>query len=307
MKKHVALLKGGLSGEREVSLASAESVTKALKELGYKVTEIDAGFDVAQKLSVVNPDLVFNALHGTYGEDGCIQGVLELLRIPYTHSGVLASAMAMHKPTAKIMFQSVGIRCPEGYLVDYKKILENDPMPRPYVVKPVNEGSSLGVVIIRKNDNLRTAFDKIDLPEREEYLVERYIEGKELTIAVLDGKALGVLEIKPHEGFYDYSNKYTKGRTEYIVPAEIDKSAYDECMAMSEKAFKVLGCRGVARTDIRLSVEDRRPYMLEINTHPGFTQTSLTPKIAAYAGISFTQLIERLLATAKCENNPAKK
>lgn len=297
---HVAVLKGGLSSEREVSLDTGAAVAQALKSLGYKVTEIDVGRDVSSALKKAKADVVFNALHGTYGEDGCIQGVLEFMQIPYTHSGVLASAVAMHKPTAKLLFDEVGVKCAAGKVFSRKEVLSDDVMERPYVMKPVNNGSSVGVLVVMEGDKINEETD--NFPDTEEILVEKYISGRELSVAVLDGEPLGVVEIRPKKGFYDYRNKYTKGMTDYLVPAPVNKDIYDKAMEISKKSDNVLGCRGVSRADIRYSETDGELYMLEVNTHPGMTSTSLVPKIAAHAGISFEQLVDRLVKTARCDN-----
>jgi len=229
-----------------------------------------------------------------------MQGVLEFLEIPYTHSGVLASAVAMHKPTAKLLFEEVGIKCAYGKVFGRKEVLAGDVMERPYVIKPLNDGSSVGVLIVKEGDEVSESTDNFSTAEA--LLVEKYIPGRELSVAVLDCEALGAVEIKPKEGFYDYRNKYTKGMTEYLVPAPVDKNVYDKAMEISQKAYKVLGCRGLTRADIRFSEEDGELYMLEVNTHPGMTETSLVPKIAAYAGISFEELVDRLIKSARCDN-----
>lgn len=300
MAKHVAVLKGGLSSEREVSLSSAKGVSEALRELGYMVTEIDVGNDVSAQLANVRPDVAFNALHGTYGEDGCIQGVLEFLKIPYTHSGVMASAIAMHKPTAKILFEAAGIKCAPGGVFSRKEVLAGDVIKRPYVIKPLNDGSSVGVLIVMKGDKI-SARTK-NFPKSDELLVEKFIPGRELTVGVLDGKAMGVIEIRPKAGFYDYRNKYTSGMTEYLVPAPVDKKTYNKAMKIAEEAHNIIGCRGVSRTDIRLSEDDGELYVLEINTHPGMTPTSLVPKLAKHKGISFAKLVDHLVKTATLDN-----
>jgi D-alanine-D-alanine ligase len=298
MAKHVAVLMGGWSAEREVSLNSGKACAKALKELDYKVTEIDVKPDVASVLAKTKPDIVFNALHGTFGEDGCMQGVLEMLKIPYTHSGVLASALAMDKPMAKKLFTAAGLRCPQGKIVSKEQMLRSDPMKRPYVVKPANEGSSVGVKLVFKDDNF--FFTSDNWSYGESVLVEEYIPGREVTVAVLNGRPLGVTEIRPKTGFYDYEHKYTDGVTEHICPAELPKDKYDEVMSMSLAAHEVLGCRGLTRADFRY--DDTKSegvfYLLEVNTQPGMTALSLSPEIAASVGISFNQLVEELVKGA---------
>ena len=301
--KHVAILKGGWSAEREVSLRSGAACAKALRELGYRVTEIDVQRDIAQVLSKLKPDVVFNALHGNYGEDGVIQGLLEILAIPYTHSGVLASALAMDKPMAKKVFETVGLRCPKGITLSLKQLKEGgDPLPRPFVVKPASEGSSVGVYIVKEQDN--QSLSVLLAPENDKerlYLVEEYIAGRELTVAVLSGKALGVTEIRAHSGFYDYTNKYTAGKTEYICPAPLPLAVYQGLMEAAEKAHAALGCRGLSRADFRYDENGAHKgnfYLLEVNTQPGMTELSLSPKLAAHAGISFNALVGRLVDEA---------
>jgi len=296
MGKHVAVLKGGWSAEREVSLNSGAACAKALKELGYKVTEIDVKPDIAEMLAEVKPDVAFNALHGTFGEDGCMQGVLEMLKIPYTHSGVLASALAMDKPMAKKVFAAAGLLCPKGKTLTRVELLKGEPMKRPYVVKPANEGSSVGVHIIQEGDNRPLAQM---LGEGDYWLVEEYIPGREITVAVLNDKPLGVTEIRPKSGFYDYTNKYTDGKTEHLCPAPLPKDKYEEAMQLALKAHQALGCRGLSRADFRY--DEKQFYLLEVNTQPGMTALSLSPEIAASVGISFNQLVKSLVDNARLD------
>jgi D-alanine-D-alanine ligase len=304
MAKHIAILKGGWSAEREVSLNSGAACAKALRELGYKVTEIDVAPDVAEKLTEVKPDVAFNALHGTFGEDGGMQGVLEMLKIPYTHSGVLASALAMDKPMAKKVFAAVGLLCPKGKVCNHEELLRGDPLPRPYVIKPANEGSSVGVHIIEvTSGEWREVSEKIlatGYSPRTTYLVEEYIPGREITVAVLNNTPLGVTEIRPKSGFYDYTNKYTDGKTEHLCPAPLPKDKYDEVMQLALRAHQVLGCRGLSRADFRY--DDKQFYLLEVNTQPGMTALSLSPEIAASVGISFNQLVKLLVDNASCDS-----
>jgi D-alanine-D-alanine ligase len=309
--KHVAVLKGGWSVEREVSLVSGAACARALREVGYKVTEIDVQPDIAETLLKVKPDVVFNALHGRYGEDGCVQGLLELLRIPYTHSGVLASSVAMDKPMAKRVFEQAGLRCPKGAVVPRGMLFRQDPMKRPFVVKPANEGSSVGVYIAMPEDNrpLSVLMESRDTAGRETgsrenrsstqdyWLVEEYISGREITVAVLSGKALGVTEIRPLSGFYDYTNKYTDGKTEHLCPAPLTQAEYGEVMMLAVRAHQALGCRGLSRSDFRYDGKDF--YLLEVNTQPGMTPLSLSPEIAAHAGISFNNLVQMLVEDAR--------
>ena len=306
MHKHIAVLKGGLSAEREVSLNSGAACARALRELGYKVTEIDVGKDLAEVLIREKPDVVFNALHGKFGEDGCVQGLLEILQIPYTHSGVLASSVAMDKPMAKLVFAAAGLKVPVGKLVSENELLTGDPLPRPFVVKPANEGSSVGVHIILQHDNRPMSeliADERKSPETNNqqpttFLAEEYISGREITCAVLNDTPLGVTEIHPKAGFYDYENKYTDGKTEHLCPAPLMPAEYALVMQMALTAHRALGCRGLTRSDFRYDGKDF--YILEINTQPGMTNLSLSPEIAAYAGISFNELVQKLLETASC-------
>jgi D-alanine-D-alanine ligase len=298
---HVAVLKGGMSAEREVSLTSGATVEKALLALGHHVTAIDVSASVVEELQRAKPDVVFNALHGRYGEDGCMQGILEILRIPYTHSGVLASAVAMDKPMAKIIFEKAGLRVAKGIVAHKDELMGRDVMPRPYVVKPANEGSSVGVKLVFEKDNF--FFTKESWPYGETVLVEQYIPGRELTCAVLDDVPLGVTEITIPSGFYDYENKYTAGGSVHICPAQLPQAIYDEVMQMALKAHKALGCRSLTRSDFRWDeTGDGKVYILETNTQPGMTPMSLSPELAAYVGIDFNQLVARILATARLDS-----
>jgi D-alanine-D-alanine ligase len=300
-KQHIAVLMGGLSAEREVSLSSAAGIIKNLQGLGYQVTPIDMDRDVAEVLARVKPDIVFNALHGTYGEDGCVQGLLEILGIPYTHSGVLASAIGMDKPKAKALFESNGILCPQGRILHRTEVLQEDPLPRPYVIKPLSEGSSIGVHVIMEGDN----FDirDYDWAYGDAVILERYIPGKEIQVAVVGNRAIGAIEIRPKGRFYDYEAKYTDGKADHIMPAPISSEAYHEVLALALKVHQLLGCKSVSRVDFRYDDTpggDGRFYLLEINTHPGMTPLSLVPEIAAYAGISFPELLEMIIRDARC-------
>ena len=290
---HIALLQGGISAEREVSLSSGKAVELALRELGYDVSVIDAGDDLVAQLQAAKPDVVFNALHGRWGEDGCVQGILEWLKIPYTHSGVLASALAMDKPMAKRVFAAAGLQCAKGGVFTRAQVLAEDVLARPYVIKPLNEGSSVGVVIIRDGD---------DVPENiaEHVLVERYIAGREIQVAVLDDRPLGAIELITRNSFYDYEAKYTEGVTEHLVPAPLEQDAYGEVMDIAQKAHLVLGCRGLTRSDFRMG-EEGDFYLLETNTQPGMTPLSLAPEIAAHAGIPFNELVDRLVKGAQLD------
>lgn len=298
-QKHVVVLLGGISAEREVSLVSGAAVAKGLEASGYKVTTVDVGADIAEQLTRLKPDVAFNALHGRFGEDGCVQGVLEMLKIPYTHSGVLASALAMNKAMARKIFRAAGLRVAEGRVAHRKELMGKDPMPRPYVVKPVNEGSSVGVKIFAEGDNF--FFSQDSWPYGEEVLVEQYIPGREITVAVLDDKALGATEITVASGFYDYENKYTEGRNRHICPALLPLKKYEEVLQMALTAHRALGCRGLSRSDFRY--DDTRGegvfYILEVNTQPGMTPLSLAPEIANYVGIGFNALVDRMVQSAR--------
>lgn len=303
MTKRVAVLYGGWSAEREVSLTSGRGVVEALKDSPYEVIPIDVKPDIAQVLAEVKPDVVFNALHGRFGEDGCIQGVLEILRIPYTHSGVLASALAMDKPKAKEVFAAAGIPVAKGITVTRHDLMQGEPLPRPFVVKPVAEGSSVGVSIVKHGDNFLV--DEENWQFGETVLVEEYIPGREVQAAVLDDKALGAIEIRPKTLFYDYEAKYTSGKAEHLMPAPINREAYEQVLEYAVAAHKALGCRGVSRSDFRYDDTQGEPgriIILETNTQPGMTPLSLTPEIAAYTGLSYRDLVIRLIEGARCGN-----
>lgn len=302
--QHVAVLKGGWSAEREVSLVSGAKCAEALRGEGYRVTEVDVNNSIAGVLATLKPDVVFNALHGRWGEDGCVQGLLELLRIPYTHSGVRASAAAMDKPMAKRLFHDAGIVCPEGRVMYRHDIGHQHPMTPPYVVKPVTEGSSVGVYIVQAGDNAppqQIAAD--DWTFGDLVLVERYIPGRELTVSVMGDRALAVTEILPETKFYDYQAKYAAGGSRHVVPAQLSEEVYAHAMRVAFEAHQVLGCRGVSRADFRYDDSLAGPdglYLLEINTQPGMTPTSLVPEQAAYLGISFGALCRWLVEDASC-------
>lgn len=301
--QHIAVLLGGWSAEREVSLNSGKAVANACRELGYQVTEIDVAHDIATVLSELKPDACFNALHGKWGEDGCIQGILDVLQIPYTHSGVLASALAMYKPLAKDVFRGAGIPCSGGDVYAKHDVMEGDVMPRPYVVKPLDEGSSVGVHIVMEGDNA-LPWDDNAWPFGDKVLVEPYVPGREIQVAVLNDKALGAIEIRPKGQFYDYETKYTDGKADHIMPAPLSEADYAKVMEYAERAHKALGCRGLSRSDFRYdnTLDNPEFFILELNTQPGMTPLSLAPEIAAYAGISFAQLVERLIKSATCGN-----
>jgi len=302
--KRLAVLLGGRSAEREVSLVSGRGCAQALREEGFDVVEIDAKDDLPALLSVAKPDAVFNALHGRWGEDGCVQGLLELMRIPYSHSGVLASALAMHKQLAKDAFKAAGLPVVKSIVADRREAGASHLMDPPYVIKPVNEGSSVGVYIIRKGDNRPPAelgSDSWTLSNL--MMVEEYVPGRELTVAVLGGRALAVTEIVPKTNFYDYEAKYAAGGSAHVVPAEIPAMVAEEAMRLAERAHAVIGCRGVTRTDFRFDETGgkNRLVILEINTQPGMTPTSLTPEQAAYAGMSYRALCRWIVEDASCD------
>ncbi|RDD61294.1 D-alanine--D-alanine ligase [Ferruginivarius sediminum] len=301
----VAVLYGGASAERDVSLKSGKACAAALYERGFDVQLIDVGRDVGELVKELTPppDVVFNALHGRFGEDGTVQGVLDLMGIKYTHSGLLASALAMDKAMAKKVFAQAGIRTVEGMVMTREAILATgDPMPRPYVVKPVAEGSSVGVCIVEEGANT-LPFAEEDWPFGDEVMVERFVPGRELTVAVMEDRALAVTEIAPKGGFYDYKHKYTGGVTDHIIPARVDPQIYDEAMRLSVKAHRALGCRGVSRADFRYDDTGGEPgvlYLLEVNTQPGMTDLSLVPEQANHAGIDFGELVEWMVQEAAC-------
>jgi D-alanine-D-alanine ligase len=307
MKKRAAVLMGGWSAEREVSLVSGRECANALEELGYEVNRIDVSRDLGALVAALSPkpDVVFNALHGRGGEDGTVQGVLETLRVPYTHSGVVASAIAMHKPLAKCVFAAAGLPLAESKVVTRAALLEKDPLPRPFVVKPMNEGSSVGVHIVREGDNAwRVEIGRWD--HGDEIMIERYVPGREITVAVMGNRALGALEIRPiANAMYDYESKYAPGGSEHIMPAPVHPKAYEDALEISRRAHRALGCRGVSRADLRYddtAGEPGRMVLLEINTQPGMTPTSLVPDIAKYNGIGFVELVRWIVENAACDS-----
>ena len=302
MSRRVAVLMGGLSAEREVSLSSGAACADALERLGYEVHRLDVATDVATRLAELAPDLCFNALHGRWGEDGCVQGVLELSGIPYTHSGVRASAMAMHKPTACRLFADAGMRVPAGRLATLAEVAAGEVMAPPLVVKPAAEGSSVGVVVVEELDDPRLSPNEAGAAG-ETMLVEPFVPGAELTCAVLDGEAMTVTELRPREGFYDYRAKYTEGVTEHLIPAPVPDAVLRRIRDWSERAHALLGCRGVSRADFRFDAargEDGL-YLLEVNTQPGMTPLSLVPEQAAHVGLTFDALVQRLVEDASCD------
>ena len=305
MRREVALVMGGWSPEREVSLSSGRECAKALEARGYRVRTIDATGDLPALLRALEPrpEIVFNALHGVGGEDGTIQGVFEMLRLPYTHSGVLASALAMHKPTAKAVFRAAGLPVAEDVLASVAALAERDPMPAPFVLKPANQGSTVGVRIVHVGDNSWRE-ELRGWRWGSEIMVERFIPGRELTVAVMGERALGVCEIIPKSSsFYDYAAKYSPGGSEHLVPAPIPARDYQAALDIALEAHRALGCRGVSRADLRY--DDAQGggglCLLEVNTQPGMTPTSLVPDIARHAGIAFGDIVEWLVENAACD------
>jgi D-alanine-D-alanine ligase len=295
---------GGWSSEREVSLTSGKGVADALRERGWSnVTELDMGRDVAARLSELKPDVVFNALHGTPGEDGTVQGMMDLMGLKYTHSGLETSVIAIDKELTKMVLVPHGIRMPAGKIVTSESLFQEDPLPRPYVVKPINEGSSVGVAIVTEDGNYGNPIGR-DVPgpwgEFDELLAEPFIRGRELTVAVLGADPLAVTELKPKAGFYDYAAKYTDGLTQHICPAEIPYEITSAMMDMAARAHALLGCKGASRSDFRWDDEQGEAgiYLLEVNTQPGMTPLSLVPEQARVKGIAYGELAERLIAEA---------
>src|SRR4051812_24979836 len=301
---HVVVLMGGWSSERDVSLTSGRGVAAALRERGWSnVSELDMKHDVASRLAELKPDVVFNALHGTPGEDGTVQGMMDLMGLRYTHSGLTTSAIAIDKELTKLVLVPAGIRMPAGKVVSSESLFQEDPMLRPYVVKPINEGSSVGVAIVTPDGNYGNPIGR-DVPgpwgEFDELLAEPFIRGRELTVAVLGSDPLAVTELKPKAGFYDYAAKYTDGLTQHICPAEIPYEVASTMMDMAARAHQLLGCRGASRSDFRWDDEQGEAgvYLLEVNTQPGMTPLSLVPEQAKLKGISYGELVERLIEEA---------
>jgi D-alanine-D-alanine ligase len=303
--KKVAVLLGGWSAEREVSLVTGKGCAAALRGEGFDVIEIDPkDSDLSAQLVAAKPDVAFNALHGRWGEDGCVQGLLEILRIPYTHSGVLASALAMHKQRAKDVFRADGLPIVKSIVVDRREAAARHLMEPPYVVKPVNEGSSVGVFIIRKGDNRPPeALGSETWNLSSEMMVEEFVPGRELTVAVLGGKALAVTEITTNLAFYDYEAKYAAGGSLHTLPAKIPAKVAEEAMRLSERAHTILGCRGCSRADFRYDDTQgkHRLVLLEVNTQPGMTPTSLVPEQAAHTGMSYGALCRWMVEDASCD------
>ncbi len=306
--KHVAVLMGGWSAEREVSLRSGEACADALDRNGYRVTRIDVARDIAAVLASVKPDVALNLLHGRPGEDGTIQGMLEILQIPYSHSGPLSSALAMQKSVAKVVMADAGVAVPDGIVVSRQEAARSHVLPPPYVIKPIAEGSSVGVFIVTENhSHPPQELTRHDWPYGERLLCERYIAGKELTCAVVGDNALGVIEIVPAVKFYDYDDyeaKYAPGGSKHLLPAPLKPNVYQEVRRLALLAHQALGCRGVSRADFRY--DDRMDgtqglVCLEINTQPGMTETSLVPELAAHAGMTFEELVRWMVEDASLD------
>jgi D-alanine-D-alanine ligase len=302
MSKHVAVLMGGWSAEREISLLSGTACADALERQGYRVTRIDVGRDIASVLASTKPDIACNVLHGRPGEDGTLQGILEVLAIPYTHSGVMASAVAMQKDVAKTLFCAAGVPVPEGLVVSRFEAAKTHPLPRPYVVKPLAEGSSVGVFIVTsEHAHPPQELTRHDWSYGEQVIVEKYIPGKELTCAILGDQALGVIEIVPTTRFYDYEAKYVPGGSKHLLPAQVSPIVYQDVRRLALAAHHALGCRGVSRADFRYDDRIDGPggiVCLEVNTQPGMTETSLVPELAAHAGITFDELVRWIIEDA---------
>ena len=302
--KHVAVLMGGWSAEREISLRSGKACADALERSGYQVSRIDVDRDVAATLRARKPDVALNVLHGRPGEDGTLQGLLEVLGIPYSHSGVLASALAMKKDIAKSVLKSAGVPVPGGVVAARKEAAKRHLLPPPYVIKPVAEGSSVGVFIVREDHkHPPQELTRADWAFGDQILVEPYIPGKELTCAVMGDRVLGVIEIVPAVKFYDYEAKYAPGGSKHLLPAPVAAEVYREVQRLSLAAHRALGCRGVTRSDFRFddSLGAKGLFCLEVNTQPGMTETSLVPELAAHAGTSFADLVRWMVEDASLD------
>jgi D-alanine-D-alanine ligase len=302
MTRHVAVLMGGWSAEREISLRSGRACAEALTRAGYRVTRIDVGRDIASVLGTVKPDVALNVLHGRPGEDGTLQGMLEVMGIPYSHSGVLASSVAMQKDVAKVLFRAAGVPVPDGMVAERAEAAKRHLLPPPYVIKPIAEGSSVGVfVVTAEHAHPPQELTRDDWAYGDRLVVEKYIPGKELTCAVMGDEALGVIEIVPTVRFYDFEAKYAPGGSKHLLPAPVSPIVYQQVRELALGAHQALGCRGVSRADFRY--DDRLEgteglYCLEVNTQPGMTETSLVPELAAHAGISFDELVRWMVEDA---------
>lgn len=301
---HVAVLMGGLSSEREVSLSSGRECATALETVGYHVTRVDAGRDLAQVLSELKPDVAFNALHGVWGEDGCVQGVLETLGLPYTHSGVLASALAMDKDKSKAVLKAAGVPVPGGGLFDRHAVAAGHVIAPPYVIKPNAEGSSVGVYLVREGERPVAAVGAADWTHGEQVMVEPFIAGHELCVTVLGEKsgprALTITDITPTKGFYDYEAKYAPGGSRHVLPAVLPSAVFERALRLAEAAHVAMGCRGVSRSDFRYDDVKDDLVLLEVNTQPGMTPTSLVPEQAAFVGMDYPALVRWMVEDASC-------
>jgi len=302
MKKLIAVLMGGLSGERKISFLTGKACSNALKKKGYKVVNLDAKGHFVQQINKIRPDIIFNALHGEFGEDGIVQSILESLKIPYTHSGVLASSVAMDKELSRIIFKKNGLKVPKyfllqrGYEKDFKKNIKNKKIKFPIVIKPINEGSSLGVYICKNYKQFKKNCKKL-MKKYIRILIEEFIPGREIQVAVMGQKPLGAIELVPKREFYDYTAKYSSAaKTKHIMPAPLLSNKYKEALNLAGKAHKLLGCKGITRSDFRFF--KNKFYLLEINTQPGMTKLSLVPEIARYHGISFEDLVVWMIKDA---------
>tara|TARA_B100000029_G_C17499433_1_gene932145 strand:- start:405 stop:1325 length:921 start_codon:yes stop_codon:yes gene_type:complete len=305
VKGLIVILLGGISGERKISFLTGKACYLALKKKGYKVKILDARGNFVSKLKKLNPKIVFNALHGKYGEDGFVQSILEFLKIPYTHSGVVSSSLAMDKMLSRVIFKKNKLKVPKYFLIEknYKgnveKKIKRKKIKFPIVIKPNNEGSSLGVYICKNRKNFKKNYNKIK-NEYNKILVEEYIPGKEIQVAVMGNKPLGAIELIPKREFYDYEAKYSSdAKTKHVMPAKLKKNKYKEVLRIAKKAHKVLGCKGVTRSDFRFFKDNF--YLLETNTQPGMTKLSLVPEIAKYCGIKFDNLVEWMIKDATCK------
>ena len=302
MSKHVAVLMGGWSAEREISLRSGKACADAAERVGYRVSRVDVGRDIAKVLDALKPDAALNVLHGRPGEDGTLQGMLEILGIPYSHSGVMSSAVAMQKDVAKVVMAAAGVAVPEGRVVSRREAAKGHPMQRPYVIKPIAEGSSVGVFIVtEQHEHPPQELTREDWAFGEQILVERYIPGKELTCAVIGDRALDVIEIVAATRFYDFEAKYAPGGSKHLLPAPVSSFVYQQVRRLALAAHRALGCRGVSRADFRYDdrIEGSAGLVcLEVNTQPGMTETSLVPELAAHAGITFDELVQWMIEDA---------
>jgi len=292
---HIALLYGGMSAEREVSIMSFEGFKNALLSLGYKVTPVDMGYDIGEHLLKLNPDIVFNGLYGTYGEDGCLPGLLEILGIKYTHSGVLASAIGMNKEVSFDMLTANGFKITDYKIISKSDNIKSDPMKRPYVIKPISEGSSVGVELIFPEDDFN--FANYPWLHGDKIIVQEYVKGREINVAVFENKAIGMLEIIPLKNrFYDYETKYTDGMAKHVIP-DLDKKVEAKILELAEKAHNIMGCKNISR--VEFLYEDKKGidgiHILELNTHPGMTPLSIVPEICANNGISYEDILHSLV------------